>query len=272
MTELDIKTNRIKDLKNFINSLSILDNIVTFDIKNTGIYVKSMDPSGISLVETELPKSLFSKWNIKEGGTINIDKDKVKDILKSAKKDSELKIKTITGDKPTLKFIINNIESEIPFEEVSNKRNIPDIKDEYTAQIEIPVKPLKEFLNNNKKLNRDLLLILNKNSTATLFLKGDTEKQKIIIPIKGKPSEMVTNFINVEYLLKMLKAANKDSNIELAMKSEKPIKISYPSNDTIIKYWLAPYLEDDKEIIIKEALGKPIKEKQKSNKHKRLKA
>jgi len=263
---LDLKTSNIKELKNFIKAVDLLDEL-NLTVDKTGLHLMQMDSSGVSMVIADLPKTLFSKWNVKPGN-ISIFVDKLKDALKSIKKDdTTLSIKTEKA-KHLLNFILPNTNVEIPYlpvEKIMEKKE-PNV--EFTAEIVVPGQPLKEFLSQAKK-NYEYVFLLAKNKKLILFCKNDDGRLRKEIPLeKEVKGETMANF-NLDYLNKMVKAADKNTNIKIDMKTDEPIKLRY-SNGFNVTYWLAPYIEEDIEIKnqIKEAI-KGIKQ-EKASVRKRL--
>jgi len=263
---LDLKTSNIKELKNFVKAVDSLDELKLI-IDEMGIHLWQLDPSGISMTIADLPKTLFSKWNIKSG-TMGINTDKLKEAFKSIKNNNVLSIKTEKA-KHLLNFILPNTNVEIPYfpvEKVMEKKE-PNV--EFTTEITVPGQPLKEFISQAKK-NYEYVLLLAKNKKLILFCKNGEGKLRKEIPLEKEVKEEAAANFNLDYLNKLVKAADKNTNITIDMKTDQPIKLRY-NNGFNVTYWLAPYVDEDIEIKdqIKEAT-KGIKQEKASVRKKRL--
>ena len=250
MTKLDL-TIGAKELKAFVNSLAILTEF-NLDVKNDGIHIHAMDPSTISMVETCMPKNLFSKWKVTEGH-INVDADLMRKALKKIKDKDKVSIKTIAGNPPKMVFTINTEAREIPYSETQNKTEKKEPEVRFTAQVTIPAKELKDAVSKVNKIDKSMLLIF-KDKKLILFAKNTPETIRMEMPIKGEVKDMTTLHLNTKYILEMLRATKKDTNVKLGIKTDEPVQISYNTGSTDVKYWLAPRIEDEKEELIKEAL------------------
>jgi len=244
LATLDLKTSNIKEFKNFVKAVNLLTEL-NLTVDKTGLHLMQIDPSGISMIIADFPKTFFSKWNVKTG-TISIYVDKLKDALKSIKKnDITLSIKTENA-KHLLNFILPDTNVEIPYlpvEKIMEKKE-PNV--EFTTEIIVPGQPLKEFLSQAKK-NYQYVFLLAKNKKLILFCKDDAGRLKKEIPLeKEVKGETAANF-NLDYLNGMVKAVDKNTNIKIDMKAEEPIKLRY-DNGFNVTYWLAPYVEDGNEI------------------------
>jgi len=264
---LDLKTSNIKELKNFVKAVDSLGELKLI-IDKTGIHLWQLDPIGISMVIADLPKSLFSKWNVKPG-TMSIYVDKLKDALKSIKNNNTiLSIKT-QKTKHLLNFILPDTNIEIPYLPVEKSIEKKEPNVEFTTEITVPGQPLKEFISQAKK-NYEYVLLLAKNKKLILFCKNGEGKLRKEIPLEKEVKEEAAANFDLDYLNKLVKAADKNTNIIIDMKTDQPIKLRY-NNGFNVTYWLAPYVDEDIEIKdqIKEAT-KGIKQEKASVRKRRL--
>ena len=258
---LDLKTSNIKELKNFVKAIDSLDEL-KLTIDKTGIHLWQLDPSGITMIIADLPKTLFSKWNVKPG-TMGINTDKLKEAFKSIKNNSTLSIKT-EKTKHLLNFILPDTNVEIPYYSIEKtiEKKEPDV--EFTTEIRVPGQPLKEFINQAKK-NYQYVFLLAKNKKLILFCKNSDGKLRKEIPLEKEVKEEAAVNFDLDYLSDLVKAVDKNTtNITIDMKTDHPMKLRY-NNGFNVTYWIAPTVGENFEIKnqIKEAI-KGIKQEKAS--------
>jgi DNA polymerase III sliding clamp (beta) subunit (PCNA family) len=262
MTKIDLKTSNAKEFKDFITALGILDEFY-FHIGKTGIHINELSNDGISMVEGDLSKNLFSKWDVKEG-ILNVQRDHMKDALAHIKKNDQLSIKSATGkeEEPLLKFSIGKEEREMPYSDKPSERELKkEPKVDFTAEITVPAKVIKEFLSKAKKIDRYVLLVADK-KRLILFCKGNNEKIREEIPVEKGINKLTTASFNIGVLGDMLKGAGKKANIKMDMKTNEPLRLSYGTGYWNVKYWLAPYMMEEREKgLIEEALAQKSENK-----------
>jgi len=262
---LDLKTSNIKELKNFIKAVDSLDEL-KLTIDKTGIHLWQLDPSGVTMVIADLPKTLFSKWNVKPG-ILGINTDRLKEAFKSIKNNNtNLSIKTEKA-KHLLNFILPDTNVEIPYYSIETIEKM-EPKVEFTTEITVSGQPLKEFINQAKK-NYQYVFLLAKNKKLILFCKNGEGKLRKEIPLEKEVKEEAAVNFDLDYLNDLVKAVDKNTNITIDMKTDHPMKLKYNNGFDVI-YWIAPTVGEDFEIKnqIKEAI-KGIKQ-EKASVRKRL--
>jgi len=250
LATLDLKTSNIKELKNFVKAVDSLDEL-KLTIDETGIHLWQLDPRGITMVIADLPKTLFSKWNVKPG-TLGIDTDKLKEAFKSIKNNGTLSIKTEKA-KHLLNFILPDTNVEVPYYSIE-KIEKREPKVEFTTEITVPGQPLKEFINQAKK-NYQYVFILAKNKKLILFCKNGEGRLRKEIPLEKEVKEEAAVNFDLDYLNDLVKAVDKNTNITINIKTDHPMKLRY-NNGFDVTYWIAPTVGEDFEIKdqIKEAI------------------
>jgi len=260
LATLDLKTSNIKELKNFVKAVDSLDEL-RLTIDKTGIHLWQLDPRGITMVIADLPKTLFSKWNVKPG-TLGINTDKLREVFKSIKNNSTLSIKTEKA-KHLLNFILPDTNVEIPYYSIEKTMEKKEPNVEFTTEITVPGQPLKEFINQAKK-NYQYVFLLAKNKKLILFCKNGEGKLRKEIPLEKEVKEEAAVNFDLDYLSDLVKAVDKNTNITIDMKTDNPMKLKY-NNGFDVTYWIAPTVGEDFEIKnqIKEAI-KGIKQEKAS--------
>ena len=225
MVSLDLKTDKAYELKEFVNLLGILDE-ASLKVGKSGLHIKAMDPSSISMVEADLSKNLFSKWDVDEG-TITVDVDRIREALRHIKKADKLSVNTIKTDKEAtmLQFSIGKEKIEIPYSNETKEEPKREPKTEFTATATLQAKPLKDFLAKAKKIDSHVLVVA-KNNKLILFCKGDGGNIRAEMPAEVQTKKEVAARFTIEFLSKMLKAAGKNTKISMDLKTDEPVKLT----------------------------------------------
>jgi hypothetical protein len=229
------------DFKNFIKSLS-LETEANIEVRKQGLRSRFLDPSGISMTKAELPSKFMEKYEAKKEGVLGLNVKNLREMLNSVKKgesvalvqtDNELKVhvKGKSGDHENVMRIL-----DLPVREERE----PSL--EFSAKIDINAKQLSDALKRANFVNRYVKFSA-KDGTLMLSAKGDAGNFEEKLPSTGTGTAEAQ--FNIDYLKKMLGPTNKDTTVELNLKTNEPLKMKYDLNDKEANtYWLAPYMTD----------------------------
>jgi hypothetical protein len=229
------------DFKNFIKSLG-LETEANIEVRKEGLRSRFLDSSGISMTKAELPSKFMEKYEVKKEGVLGLNVKNLREMLNSVKKgesvtlvqtDNELKVhvKGKSGDHENVMRIL-----DLPVREERE----PSL--EFSAKIDINAKQLSDALRRANFVNRYVKFSA-KDGTLMLSAKGDAGNFEEKLPSTGSGSAEAQ--FNIDYLKKMLAPTNKDTAVELNLKTNEPLKMEYNLTDKEANtYWLAPYMED----------------------------
>lgn len=238
------------DFKKSIEAIAVLIDEAEFVADSNSLDLKATDPSQIALIDFHMEKKAFKKFDVKEKIKIGLDISYLKQVVSRAKANDELIMQldketnslnlTFKGDS-TRKFVI-------PLLDVSSSE-LPNPKIEFDAHISIRASVLQDALKDASLISTYVYLGVDsksffvKASSSKGTLHNETLKNDKTIKKMDVKKESRSMF-SLEYLSDMLKAASSDSDVNVSLKSNAPVKISYSIGDASITYFLAPRNED----------------------------
>ena len=244
----DIKIDDARYWKNCIDSIVSLIDEGAFNITKEGISLKTMDPSGISMVSFSIPNKAFSKFDVDKSATVGLNLENLSKILASTRNNEQLTMKE-SGNKVAIEFIGQNSRRRFKLPMIDVKKDADkEPKIEFDSTVEVKSDSMREML-------KDALLL-------STYIGFKAEKDAFHVLAKGDPGELEeehtnnTDIIkklsvskgasatfNLDYLERMISACPSNSSIMLSLKTEEPLKVEYKIGDASIAYFLAPYME-----------------------------
>lgn len=239
------------DFQKSIEAIAVLIDEAEFVIDENGLALKATDPSQISMVDFLLEKKAFKKFDSGEKTKIGLDLDYLRQVMSRAKADDEL---TLELDESNSRLNVrfkgtSTRKFNLPLIDISSA-DLPNPKIEFDAEVKLLASLLQDAL-------KDAALISSHVSIGVLddkfVVKADSSKgnldsvtekdKKNLIELNAKQD--ATSMFPLEYLQDMLKAAQSSTEIDLQLKGNAPIQISYSIGEARIKYFLAPRIESD---------------------------
>jgi proliferating cell nuclear antigen len=237
------------DFKKSIEAISVLINEAEFVLSKEGLSLKAADPSQISMVDFKMDKKAFKEFVVDQETRIGLDLDYLSQVMSRGKPKEELVLELNT-ESSRLDITFkgkSNRRFSVPLIDISSSE-LPSPKIEFDSHLKIKADVLQDAL-------KDVLLVSSHVSvgvTAKSFYvkasssKGEvfneTEKsEKALIELNAKKEAEA--MFPLDYLNDMLKSASSDTVVELSLKSNNPVKISYNIGKAEIVYFLAPRIE-----------------------------
>ncbi|MGB9719491.1 MAG: proliferating cell nuclear antigen (pcna) [Candidatus Anstonellales archaeon] len=236
----------------FARAIDAVGNLVDegqFKAKKDGLSLIAMDPSQISMVIFNMPKSIFSEYQ-SESEVIGLDINYFKKVLRRGKGEEKLTLETeenrliatFEGGKRKKTFKIPLLDLT---EGVSKEPLI-----EYRNNIKIRADVLNEVINDAKLISSHIRLVLTPDGFGA-EVKSENGELRVHIE---KDDEAVAE-INVEngarasfplqYLEDILKAAKSLDLVTLHLETDRPLKLEYNIEGAVAKYYLAPRIETE---------------------------
>lgn len=244
----------VKDARFFKSCVDAIANLVdegSFEATKDGLHLRTMDPSQIAMVDFKLPASALQKMEVDGKASVTLNLADFSKVLARTRSDESLDVlldekesklhMTFSGDsKRVFKMPLLDANTTMPKEP-----NVP-----FDATIKMKGGALKAMLQDAGMLSSHVIFSIDE-SGMTLEAKGDsgdlhseTTKDSGLmasITAKGKSRAMFP----YEYLNDIAKACPDDSALELCMKSDAPVRISYAIGDAQLTYYLAPRVENE---------------------------
>lgn len=236
----------ISDTKSFKNSIEAIAALIdegTFQIDESGLKLRAMDPSQIALIDFELPAKAFEKYSVDKPTSIGIDFSELSKISKRSKVEDRIemaineRLRLTFRSKTTREFKIAIIDAS------STPPKEPKI--EFTAEIKISPDVLKEALKDAELVSNHVALKID--GGFGIKADGDTGSVDIkfsdddILSIDAK--EEARAVFSLEHLNNLLKAAESPSAVILKLRSDSPLLVQYAIGQGKVTYYLAPRIE-----------------------------
>jgi len=246
---LKLVLEKAADFQKSIDAIAVLIDEAEFIIDGNGLALKATDPSQISMVDYSLEKSAFKEFDAKDKIKIGLDMDYLRQIMSRAKPDDEL---TLELDEKNSRLNVffkgtSNRKFNLPLIDIS-AAELPNPKIEFDAEVKLLASVLQDALKDASLVSSHVSLgiedgrFIVKAESSKGNLDSITEKdKKNLIELSMKKD--ATSMFPLDYLQDMLKTAASGTAVELFLKSNAPIKVSYEIGRAKIKYFLAPRIE-----------------------------
>ncbi|MHA1835896.1 MAG: proliferating cell nuclear antigen (pcna) [Candidatus Odinarchaeia archaeon] len=236
--------------RNIIEALSSLVDEGNFIATPEGISMKAMDPSHIAMVDFELPKGAFEKYDCSEEVKIGLNLDEMVKIMRRAG----------AGDSLELFLEENSNRLNIQFVGKATRRfglslidiqheKLPTPNIEFKSYVKLTTDALRQAIDDALIVSDHIKFHL-KDDTLTLKASGDTGEVEVKL---SKDSEAILEMISEEesiatyaldYLSDIMKGASASNIVEIRYSTNLPIKLDFILQDNgRITYYLAPRVE-----------------------------
>ncbi|MEW6528555.1 MAG: proliferating cell nuclear antigen (pcna) [Candidatus Micrarchaeota archaeon] len=237
-------------LKFSIDAIASLVEEGIFEITNTGIHLKAIDPSQISMISFIMPKESFLEYEINEERKIGLDIEQLSNVLSRGTKTERAELEIEDGrfvikfvgekKKRTFKIQILDIGEGIQKEPRLESGNF----------VKINASTLKEILKDAKLISSHIRFLLSANYFIA-EVNGDSgdvhaefEKNSAEI-IEIKTTNDIRATFPLQYLEDIIKASPNNEIITMYLETDKPLKVEYNILGTEVKYYLAPRIESE---------------------------
>jgi len=237
-------SDKMIELKNsafFRNALEAISAFIpegNFRFSEDGVYFKAIDPSQVVLVDYFIDKKLFDKYDV-EPNFVGIDIVEMNKILQRAMpqdklsidlSDSELRIKLESELKRSFRLPLIDVSEE--------EVKIPDIK--YSTKIIVGSNSLKEVLRDAALFGSSVVLKI-KNGAFVIEARGSQgtmeSEAKNVSEVESNGD--VTAKFSLNFLQNIVKEADPAKKINIGLKSDSPMKVSFEMGQSKITFFLA---------------------------------
>lgn len=241
----------IEDAKLFKNCIDAIVSLVSegsFVVSDQGFQLRTMDPSQIAMVDFIFPKSAFGKLQADSETTLGLNLTDLSKILNRTRpnekltlslqeKESRLVLEFAGAGKRSFKMPLLDIGGSLPRE--------PKIQ--FDAMVKMRGRALKDLLHDAGLLSSHVVLET-KEKQLIVEAHGDSGDLRTEMNAGGEVKEVKTNaearaMFPFEYLDNMTRACPDDAEVELSLKSNAPIRLTYNIGPAKLTYYLAPRVE-----------------------------
>ncbi len=248
---MKIVVKNARDFKNAVDAIVSLIDEGQIEIKKQGLFLREMDPSKIAMVSFEMSNNEFEEYDVEEERKIGIDFDSLSKILARARNNEKLEI-TVEDNMLNLSFISEEgIRTfSIALIEIGDKIQ-KEPKLEFKSKAILNANILKNIIKDASLISSHITFIIGENfkvlsvgDVSKLVLESTKTSTGIfdIELMNGETKEQKATF-PLQYLSDILQACPNEEKVELLLKSENPIKISYRVSGANVSYLLAPRRE-----------------------------
>jgi len=239
------------DFQKSIEAIAVLIDEAEFVIDENGLALKATDPSQISMVDFVLEKKAFKEFDSEGKMKIGLDLDYLRQIMSRAKAEDQLTVELEEG-KSRLNIRFKGASTRkfnLPLIDISSA-DLPNPKIEFDAEVKLLASVLQDALKDASLVSSHVSIGVSgdkfvvKADSSKGNLDSVTEKdKKNLIELNAKQDSV--SMFPLDYLQDMLKAASSSTEVDLQLKGNAPIQISYGIGDARIKYFLAPRIESE---------------------------
>lgn len=237
-------------LKFSVDSIASLVEEGVFEITKTGIHLKAMDPSQISMVSFSMPKESFLEYNVDEEKKIGLDIEQLSSVLARGSRGEKAELSVEDG-----RFVIRFVGEKkkrtfkIPILDIGEGMQ-KEPKIEFKNFVKVNANAFREVLKDAKLVSSHIRLALG-SSEFVAEVKGDSgdmraefEKDSAeIAEIKTSVEAKAT--FPLQYLEDMTKASPGSEAITIYIETDRPLKIEYKILGAEVRYYLAPRIESE---------------------------
>ncbi|MEM0359932.1 MAG: proliferating cell nuclear antigen (pcna) [Candidatus Diapherotrites archaeon] len=234
---------RLSKVAHFQTAIRAIANFISegnFRFNDKGISLKAIDPSQIVLVQYEAPKSFFDEFKV-EPNLVGIDIDEFNKVMKRALQKDTIEMEL--NDSHLVVRLKGDLERNFRLSLIDLSEEEAEIpQQEYDARVEAKARVLQEAFRDAMlfgssvvlKIEKGRFLIEARGSQGTLKTEA---KAAELFKVKAKKD--VTSKYSLNFLENIVKEADPESTILMELKSEAPMRISYPIGETTIQFYLA---------------------------------
>jgi len=243
----------IEDARFFKSCIDAIGNLVdegNFEVTPTGLHLGSMDPSHIAMIDFQMPKEAFHSLDVTENAVLGIGLVDFGKVLARARAGEKL---TISLEEKENRFVLefagdSKRRFKMPLLDLgSSSPKEPGIK--FDASIKLKGGSFKDMIRDAGLLSSHVVL----SASDAMFVveaRGDSGE---LVSETGKDSSSVAE-LNVktaaramfpfEYLDDMTRACPDDAVLNIDLKTDAPVKLSYEIGKAKLAYYLAPRVEN----------------------------
>jgi len=244
--ELVLKNAEI--FRKSMEAIAVLIDEAELVVSSKGVELKATDPSQISMVDFSMPKSAFTKFDSVDT-RLGLDLDYLNQVLSRSAAGDELSL-SVDEKKAFLNVSFKGTAERsfsVPLIDISSSE-APNPRIEFDAELLVSAGFLQSAFKDAALISSHVVLGC---SDEKFFVKATSSKGSLNEEVKPNKTTLAElrvkkecrSMFPLDYLQDMLKAASSDSKVNLFLKANAPVKVSYLIGDASINYFLAPRIE-----------------------------
>ena len=243
--QVEVKSEILKEV---LNVVSTLVDEAKFNINETGISLRAVDPAHVAMIDLKIKSAAFENYKASES-ELGIDISKLNDVLKLANPNDVVSINH-NEDKNKLILKVQNITRSMALVDTTGmvEPKVPNLS--LPVKVVISTKELTQGIKASEAVSDHISLSATPDGFE-LSSEGDTDAVKLQLPKdlleELKCKENVKSLFSLDYFSNMIKSASSSQAVTMNLGTDFPVKIEFTIADTNgeVNYLLAPRIESD---------------------------
>ena len=242
--------------------VSITDEVI-LDVGRSGITVKAVDPAHVSMVQTTLKRSAFTKLYVSRPGIVGINMEKVGEVLRAVKKGQEVRIDVVKskdkdGPDQEITIMLGSITRQFGSVDVNSLHRPNNLKLDFKGEFQITHSMWEGAIRQAMAVSDHVILMMSKKKK--LYINAENDEGKVVneIPYDLLAGPVVGGSFNIrslyplEYLHLTIKQGKtgmkrlfKGHTLTIKINNEYPMSLGVYEDDWDFTMLLAPRVERD---------------------------
>jgi len=235
--------------KKCIDAVASLVDEGTFEVSADGLKLRTMDPSQIAMVDFHMPKSAFSRLDVSEKTHISVNLADLSKILSRSKPDEKLSMRLEEKESRLVLEFSGQSKRHFRLPLLDSSSAFPkEPKIAFDATVKLKGSAFKDMLRDAGLFSSHVVLQAD-DAEFLVEAHGDAGDSNVLtkkdsqnmaeLKVTAKSRAMFP----FEYLDDMTRACPDDTAINVELKTDAPVHVSYEIGHAKLSYYLAPRVE-----------------------------
>jgi proliferating cell nuclear antigen len=241
---VEIKIDNAKYMSVCIDAIASLIEEANMHFSKDGLNILAYDNTTIALVDFNMPKEIFSKYEITDDEEIGVNFSSLNKIMSRAREGESMTLKKDKGDKFTITFSKDKISRKYKVNSIDLDKQAKKIKPKSEIEFSIVKRNFEDNLKDSIMLS-DFVNIQVSKDGLKISARGDMGELDILDNPEIVSANEVKGIFNLKFLTAMIKGCDKDNKIAITLGSNEPISLNYNIGEANLNFVLAPYLDEE---------------------------
>lgn len=238
-----------KLLKSSIDAISNMIDEAGVSVSDAGLRLRAMDPAHVALVDFELKKEAFDKFEVKGSLVLGLDLDRLNTILKRTGTSDKISL-ALDEEANSLRIKFENTSTRtfnLPLIEVSEEElKVPNL--DFPCIIELSPRIISEAIKDAEIISDHVTLRADE-EYLYVAAKGDLGNVEVTVAkeeaVQFETKQECRSMFSIEYLKDMVKASDIANSVRLSLGDNIPVKMDFLAPNARLSFLLAPRIESD---------------------------
>jgi len=236
-------------LKQSLDAIAELITDAEFVVNEYGLSLKAIDPSQIALVVYNLPRDSFEDFKITGQKKLGLNIPSLQQIIRRAKPEDKVILEVGTNKRFNVTLQGTTKRSfSINLLDLSNSE-LPNPSINYDVFIKVRAPVLADGVKDAALFASYLTLKIDNENIiiSTTSTKGELNSETSLTSVEVLDKDIkneARSIYSIDFLESLLKGATNDTELEIYLKTDAPLKLKYKIQESTIQYFLAPRIEE----------------------------